>query len=105
MPRTVRLPGCIGQRGAIDLHPIEAKSLGRTTRSLKVKLLTGYVILALIPLAGLTWYNVIGQIAAANSDQARNGLTMLAVAGVAVGLVTTRFSEYRKADSEAAGRG
>jgi len=93
MPSTPRLPEYIGRRGAIDLHAIEAKSLGRTKRSLKAKLLMAYVILALIPLAALTWYNVTTQIASANSDQVGNALTMFAVAGVAVGLVTTWFSQ------------
>jgi methyl-accepting chemotaxis protein len=43
-------------RSAIDLHSTKATRLGRITRSLRTKLLVICLLLALIPLAGLTLY-------------------------------------------------
>lgn len=102
MPSLSRLPEHIELRGAIDLHSRKTKRLGRITRSLRMKLLIVCMMVALVPLAGLTMYftNVTSQIAwmageegaRAIGEQIRNAFTIVAVAAVAVGLVTTLFS-------------
>jgi methyl-accepting chemotaxis protein len=68
--------------------------LGRMARSVRAKLLIICMTVALVPLAGLTWYsaNMTSGIAAANADQTRNAFTALAVSASAIGLVAVLLS-------------
>jgi len=73
---------------------VEPKGLGRIARSVRAKLLIICMTVALVPLAGLTWYsaNMTSGIAAANADQTRNAFTTLAVSASAIGLVAVLLS-------------